>query len=96
MAGSWNDEDRLAIRALREGWKIPPDRMKSVIDRALQIATGPEDGPAVKAINALINAGKLQLATIDREMKLEEHMDLIERMKRMEGDGGERGAEGTG
>jgi hypothetical protein len=95
----WNDDDRLKIRALREGWTIPPDKLPKVIARVVEIATGEEPGPAVKAMNALVAAGRLQLATVATEMRLEEHQELLERLKRLEGEGeasGDGGASAAG
>jgi hypothetical protein len=97
MAGEWKD-DRLAIRALRERWAIPADKLPAVIAKVLAVAEDPLASPrdVTAAMKALIAAEKLKLQAMETEMKLEEHQDLIDRLKRLEGTGGERGTESPG
>jgi hypothetical protein len=84
----WNNDDRLLIRAIREGWKVPATRLPGVLERVVEIAAGtdPESTPreSVSATKALIAAAKLQLETIRLELKVEEHEALKRRLEALE------------
>lgn len=82
--GAWNDDDRLKIRAIREGWHVPPDRLPAVVERVLAIATSDDDSQATKAARALIAAGKLQLDTVKVELLLEERRELLAALAALE------------
>jgi hypothetical protein len=85
---SLDRDDFLFIRAIRDGWKIPADRLPAVIDRVLAIATSTDTPPAdvCRAARALASFGKLQLEAIRVGLTLEERVELRQRIEALRRD----------
>ena len=78
-------KDRL-IRAISDGWEIPPERIRpAVLDRLAEVATSSGDpNDVIAAFRALIAAGRFWLRTVDAQIRLEDR-ELAERLGRLEG-----------
>ncbi|HZW33276.1 MAG TPA: hypothetical protein VFF52_21340 [Isosphaeraceae bacterium] len=81
---------RLAERALREAWPVPPERRPELVDRLIAIANNPDTPPreAVSASKALLMASRINLETIRVSMVAREFEELDERLTRLEQEGG--------
>lgn len=94
----WNNDDRLLIRAIREGWAVPAQKLPAVIDRVTSIASGGGEATArdsTAAMKALVAAAKLQLETIRIEMQVAEHEALKLRLEALERTESERNPRDT-
>jgi hypothetical protein len=90
---SRDPDARLAERALREAWDVPPEKRPELIAKLIAIATGEDTPPreAVSAAKALLMASRINLETIRVSMAADEFDNIVERLKRLEADG----AQGT-
>ena len=85
---SRDPDARLAERALREAWPVPPERRPELVERLIAIVNNPDTPPreAVSATKALLMASRLNLETIRVSMAADEFDRILERLKRLEDD----------
>jgi hypothetical protein len=90
VRGRMAPEDRLAARALREGWDVPADRRAALIARLAAIATDPEARArdAVMAAKVLLMASRLTLESIRVSLDVEALERLEGRLARLESSDG--------
>ena len=83
---SRDPDARLAERALREAWPVPPERRPELVARLIDLVNNPETPPreAVSAAKALLMASRLNLETIRVSMAADEYDRILERLKRLE------------
>ena len=85
---SRDPDARLAERALREAWPVPPERRPELVERLIAIVNDPDTSPreAVSAAKALLMASRLNLETIRVSMAADEFDSILGRLKRLEDD----------
>ncbi len=78
-----NDPDaRLAERALRERWPVPPDKLAGLVQVLVDLAESPATKPRerIAAVKALLAASKLNLDTLRVSMLAGEYEALSARL----------------
>lgn len=83
----WNNDDRLLVRAIRERWAIPADKLPGVLNRAAEIAEGKHDATpreSTSAMKALASVEKLAMESVRLEMLIEERDELRRRLDALE------------
>jgi hypothetical protein len=93
----WNNDDRLLIRAIREGWAVPADKLPGILDHVANIAAGgaklgdaqipASERESISATKALVAVEKLRLETIRIQMALEDREELKRRLEALESQG---------
>ena len=75
-------KDRL-IRAISDGWDIPPERIRpAVLDRLVKVATSSQDPDVtIAAFRTLIAAARFWLRTVDAQIRLEQR-EMAEQLGR--------------
>lgn len=86
---------RLAERALRERWPVPPEKLPGLVQVLLDLAESPATKPRerISAIKALIGASRHNLAALEAGMKAEEFGLYLARLRAL---GGEAKSDGDG
>ena len=79
---SRDPEAKLAERALRERWPVPPDRLPGLVTILLELAESPATRPRerIAATKALLGASKLNLEALRVAMLAEEFELLRDRL----------------
>jgi hypothetical protein len=79
---SRDPEAKLAERALRERWPVPPDRLPGLVTILLELAESPTTRPRerIAATKALLGASKLNLEALKVAMLAEEFELLRDRL----------------
>jgi hypothetical protein len=87
---SRDPDARLAERALREAWPVPPERRVDLVNKLLDVALGEDTPPRerVSAAKALLMASRLNLEALRVAMAAEEFEELLARLARLEGGDG--------
>jgi hypothetical protein len=86
---SRDPEAKLAERALRERWPVPPDRLPGLVTILLELAESPATRPRerIAATKALLGASKLNLEALKVAMLAEEFDLLRDRLAGLTGGG---------
>jgi hypothetical protein len=89
---------KLAERALRERWPVPPDRLPGLVTILLELAESPATRPRerIAATKALLGASKLNLEALKVAMLAEEFELLRDRLAGLAGGGAAGDADGDG
>jgi hypothetical protein len=84
---SRDPEAKLAERALRERWPVPPDRLPGLVTILLELAESPATRPRerIAATKALLGASKLNLEALKVAMLAEEFELLRDRLAGLTG-----------
>ena len=79
---SADPDARLAERALRERWPVPPDRLAGLVQVLVDLAESPATKPRerIAAIKALLSASKLNLESLRVSMLAGEYEALAGRL----------------
>jgi hypothetical protein len=86
---SGDPDARLAERALRERWDVPPDRRAGLVLKLLEWAEDPATRPRerIAATKALLQASRLNLEALKLSMMAEEFELLKARLATLGGPG---------